>query len=130
MTHRLALPDLRSDSPGRVGLGVGLVRAERFALAAAVGPLLGGEWIIREHQGRSGTIALVLPRDEWDQRLPLFLVWRDEQGVLRLCMGRAGEAVDLGCFTTIAELTASIEREVRRNEAGQPRSGSQGSALG
>jgi len=122
MTRCLALPDLRTPPPGHPGPGPGLVRAERFALAAAV-RRLPGEWFTREHQGRSGAIALVLPRNKWDQQLPLFLVWRGEQGVLHLCMGQGSEAADLGCFAIIAELIASIEREVRRHVAGQPRSG-------
>ena len=107
-----ALPDLRSSGlVSHYGPGSGLFHAERIALAAALRELP-GEWFFREHEARGQMLALVLPRDEWDKRLPLFLLWRGAQGLLHLCMGQGPDAVDLGCFSYIKDLTDSLEREV------------------
>ena len=112
MRHWYALPDLCDGPADHHGLASGLFQAERIALAAAVRKLP-GEWFTREHEARGHMLALVLPRDEWDKRLPLFLLWRSTQGLLHLCMGQGPEAVDLGCFSHITDLTVSLEREVR-----------------
>lgn len=119
MRRWYALPDLGSGPACHRGPGSGLFQAERIALAAAVRGLP-GEWLTREHEARGHNLALVLPRDEWDKRLPLFLLWRGAQGLLHLCMGQGADAVDLGCFCYITDLMASLECEVRRCLAAHP----------
>jgi hypothetical protein len=74
----------------------------------------------REHEARGHRLAFVLPRDEWDKRLPLFMLWRGARGLLHLCMGQGADAIDLGCFSYITDLTVSIEREVRLCLAAHP----------
>ena len=114
-----ALPYLRNSPSAHRGPGLGLFQAERVALAATVRELP-GEWFTREHEARGHRLALVLPRDEWDKRLPLFLLWRGARGLLHLCMGQGADAIDLGCFSYITDLTASLEREVRLCLAAHP----------
>lgn len=107
------MPDLRGSMADHRGPGSGLFQAERIALAAAVRELPGA-WFTCEHEARGQMLALVMPRDAWDERLPLFLLWRGTQGLLHLCMGQGpANAVDLGCFAYITDVAASLEREVR-----------------
>lgn len=128
----IALLDLRpAPPPARAGHGAGLAHAECLALAAAAWRLPSGGgghgdgWFTREYRvwGGRALAVLVLPRDEWDRSLPLFLVCRGEQGLIHLCMASddgeaiAGRATDLGRFASIGDLIPTLEREVARRGA-------------
>lgn len=113
--HPVVVPSRDDPSSSHAKPDAGLARAECSALAAAI-RRLPGEWVTREHEDRSThparTIVLLLPRDEHDEQVPLFLVWRT-RGTLHLCKGQGTEATDLGRFADIAAVMASVGREVR-----------------
>ena len=118
MTLRLVVSRCDDPHSGSATPDEGLTPAECRMLAAGVQRLPGG-WFTRERRDRGRTIVFLLPRDQRDETVPLFLVWRT-RGLLNLYKGQSAVATDLGRLADVATVIACVDAEVRRHFALDP----------